>query len=134
MIRRPPRSTRTDTLFPYTTLFRSPKVRRRAVSISSSLSTRETASKKKSPASLRISRFLSRTNKGRRAKLSRLAIWRLTALRVRPNSSAALVTWHSLATASNASREGRDRTCVGQGKGVSVSVDDGGCSHLEEEK
>src|SRR3546814_2854579 len=27
MIRRPPRSTRTDTLFPYTTLFRSPFVR-----------------------------------------------------------------------------------------------------------
>src|SRR3546814_12141248 len=28
MIRRPPRSTRTDTLFPYTTLFRSPGERR----------------------------------------------------------------------------------------------------------
>src|SRR3546814_5040048 len=28
MIRRPPRSTRTDTLFPYTTLFRSPRVHR----------------------------------------------------------------------------------------------------------
>src|SRR3546814_12468280 len=27
MIRRPPRSTRTDTLFPYTTLFRSPECR-----------------------------------------------------------------------------------------------------------
>src|SRR3546814_13167650 len=27
MIRRPPRSTRTDTLFPYTTLFRSPEAR-----------------------------------------------------------------------------------------------------------
>src|SRR3546814_19624140 len=27
MIRRPPRSTRTDTLFPYTTLFRSPLLR-----------------------------------------------------------------------------------------------------------
>src|SRR3546814_1647633 len=27
MIRRPPRSTRTDTLFPYTTLFRSPRNR-----------------------------------------------------------------------------------------------------------
>src|SRR3546814_3374908 len=27
MIRRPPRSTRTDTLFPYTTLFRSPVIR-----------------------------------------------------------------------------------------------------------
>src|SRR3546814_10038068 len=29
MIRRPPRSTRTDTLFPYTTLFRSPATGRR---------------------------------------------------------------------------------------------------------
>src|SRR3546814_11914649 len=29
MIRRPPRSTRTDTLFPYTTLFRSPAIVRR---------------------------------------------------------------------------------------------------------
>src|SRR3546814_4392221 len=28
MIRRPPRSTRTDTLFPYTTLFRSPSLER----------------------------------------------------------------------------------------------------------
>src|SRR3546814_20720857 len=28
MIRRPPRSTRTDTLFPYTTLFRSPQIAR----------------------------------------------------------------------------------------------------------
>src|SRR3546814_16518149 len=27
MIRRPPRSTRTDTLFPYTTLFRSPVIK-----------------------------------------------------------------------------------------------------------
>src|SRR3546814_17758857 len=30
MIRRPPRSTRTDTLFPYTTLFRSPRARQSA--------------------------------------------------------------------------------------------------------
>src|SRR3546814_15042405 len=30
MIRRPPRSTRTDTLFPYTTLFRSPRALRRS--------------------------------------------------------------------------------------------------------
>src|SRR3546814_2435228 len=29
MIRRPPRSTRTDTLFPYTTLFRSDRLQRR---------------------------------------------------------------------------------------------------------
>src|SRR3546814_7914036 len=33
MIRRPPRSTRTDTLFPYTTLFRSP-VKRLACGVS----------------------------------------------------------------------------------------------------
>src|SRR3546814_7586849 len=31
MIRRPPRSTRTDTLFPYTTLFRSNRAERAAV-------------------------------------------------------------------------------------------------------
>src|SRR3546814_3330968 len=31
MIRRPPRSTRTDTLFPYTTLFRSAQAHRRRV-------------------------------------------------------------------------------------------------------
>src|SRR3546814_16965751 len=31
MIRRPPRSTRTDTLFPYTTLFRSEIVRERSM-------------------------------------------------------------------------------------------------------
>src|SRR3546814_5908224 len=31
MIRRPPRSTRTDTLFPYTTLFRSEQMGREAV-------------------------------------------------------------------------------------------------------
>src|SRR3546814_3215250 len=31
MIRRPPRSTRTDTLFPYTTLFRSAKKAKKAV-------------------------------------------------------------------------------------------------------
>src|SRR3546814_20797078 len=33
MIRRPPRSTRTDTLFPYTTLFRSPDGPRRFASV-----------------------------------------------------------------------------------------------------
>src|SRR3546814_2252024 len=33
MIRRPPRSTRTDTLFPYTTLFRSRPLRRRRAAV-----------------------------------------------------------------------------------------------------
>src|SRR3546814_17288723 len=34
MIRRPPRSTRTDTLFPYTTLFRSPRRTKRVSKMS----------------------------------------------------------------------------------------------------
>src|SRR3546814_7454192 len=33
MIRRPPRSTRTDTLFPYTTLFRSPRHHARIIGV-----------------------------------------------------------------------------------------------------
>src|SRR3546814_13818270 len=33
MIRRPPKSTRTDTLFPYTTLFRSARARRQATGL-----------------------------------------------------------------------------------------------------
>src|SRR3546814_4127465 len=33
MIRRPPRSTRTDTLFPYTTLFRSPRQSQATVAV-----------------------------------------------------------------------------------------------------
>src|SRR3546814_17250886 len=33
MIRRPPRSTRTDTLFPYTTLFRSQRARRHGAAV-----------------------------------------------------------------------------------------------------
>src|SRR3546814_19618521 len=42
MIRRPPRSTRTDTLFPYTTLFRSflPPLQVRAVRLASLLASR----------------------------------------------------------------------------------------------
>src|SRR3546814_4525019 len=37
MIRRPPRSTRTDTLFPYTTLFRSPSVSTRPPKVQSTI-------------------------------------------------------------------------------------------------
>src|SRR3546814_2352773 len=37
MIRRPPRSTRTDTLFPYTTLFRSERVLTQALTTSGAL-------------------------------------------------------------------------------------------------
>src|SRR3546814_2829920 len=42
MIRRPPRSTRTDALFPYTTLFRSTSAASQLVSVNSSLCSRKT--------------------------------------------------------------------------------------------
>src|SRR3546814_16358421 len=45
MIRRPPRSTRTDTLFPYTTLFRSWARRRRRAAIGQTVISRIAAAK-----------------------------------------------------------------------------------------
>src|SRR3546814_10883842 len=44
MIRRPPRSTRTDTLFPYTTLFRSEPVKDTFLMTSEAIKCRDTAS------------------------------------------------------------------------------------------
>src|SRR3546814_16757950 len=41
MIRRPPRSTRTDTLFPYTTLFRASPVRRRRLAVANLFHSRD---------------------------------------------------------------------------------------------
>src|SRR3546814_20149881 len=44
MVRRPPRSTRTDTLFPYTTLFRSPPVKCVVVQLPAQLPPRDQVS------------------------------------------------------------------------------------------
>src|SRR3546814_5410857 len=57
MIRRPPRSTRTDTLFPYTTLFRSP---RRAMATRNSLGERRTADCRLAPSQTKIIRGSNR--------------------------------------------------------------------------
>src|SRR3546814_18825634 len=43
MIRRPPRSTRTDTLFPYTTLFRSKRARKLAEDVGEAIVSRRLA-------------------------------------------------------------------------------------------
>src|SRR3546814_16143718 len=52
MIQRPPRSTRTDTLFPYTTLFRSTMTwLRRSISSSSSRAAARAAASRRSPRS-----------------------------------------------------------------------------------
>src|SRR3546814_2779237 len=82
MIRRPPRSTRTDTLFPYTTLFRSPS------SIGGrSASTEKTSTPRKNPSKdpKRKLRSLSsaRWMKGRRV----VRMW--TTKRYRKNADAA---------------------------------------------
>src|SRR3546814_21185665 len=58
MIRRPPRSTRTDTLFPYTTLFLSPGHRRTAAATVAGAGPRHPA---RPPA--RAARFLRRTSR-----------------------------------------------------------------------
>src|SRR3546814_19929176 len=47
MYRRPPRSTRTDTLFPYTTLFRSKSVKRQLSSIRAARSSTATGSSRR---------------------------------------------------------------------------------------
>src|SRR3546814_15868033 len=55
MIRRPPRSTRTDTLFPYTTLFRSDdRVSRENVQMSVTRTTALESPSTVSPAALRV--------------------------------------------------------------------------------
>src|SRR3546814_11955071 len=53
MIRRPPRSTRTDTLFPYTTLFRSSCCRRDACSKKAAVSERQASKSMRPPRRLR---------------------------------------------------------------------------------
>src|SRR3546814_14461861 len=56
MIRRPPRSTRTDTLFPYTTLFRSTSSSRISVMRAAACSRRGSTASRTSAASCRASR------------------------------------------------------------------------------
>src|SRR3546814_10848174 len=69
MIRRPPRSTRTDTLFPYTTLFRSVRSPRNAVG-------GRGAASRSSAAPVQLAR---ENLSGRRGRRSRAHPWRMVA-------------------------------------------------------
>src|SRR3546814_4752767 len=61
MLRRPPRSTRTDTLFPYTTLFRSPRAGSpRARSLRPTLSPRTPNTRRHKGEDMALSDFLNR--------------------------------------------------------------------------
>src|SRR3546814_17736230 len=101
MIRRPPRSTRTDTLFPYTTLFRSG---------------RRDRGREQSPASRRTGRRKGRALRcPRGGRISpaqapgglKRRLQQLSGLAHQPTAWARILT---------------DRKSVGEGKGVSVRV------------
>src|SRR3546814_15769602 len=105
MIRRTPRSTRTDTLFPYTTLFRSPWIATRAavpIRLAGHIRHWRTAPACRRPAARRGDRF-HRPRATERARLP-ASVWAPHRRR----------------------SETRDRKSVVSGKGVSVRVGLGG--------
>src|SRR3546814_15389117 len=111
MIRRPPRSTRTDTLFPYTTLFRSTLA---------------------GPAAtvLACLRPLGLRNRTRRTSLEGMR-----AIRSRRRRQSSLTSRHSEAGRASARRRARqDRKSGGEGKSGPVSVDLGGSRIIHKKK
>src|SRR3546814_20181140 len=126
MIRRPPRSTRTDTLFPYTTLFRSISSRVRPALRSSN------ASPGRSPKTFTRSRtlILGISSDSIAFTFNYVSALRDFWVRARPIDSRATprqLTHHSDRSTPNAVTEGsRDRKSVVSGTRVSVRVDLGG--------
>src|SRR3546814_15774067 len=108
MIRRPPRSTRTDTLFPYTTLFRSRRGRRRGRAGDCRCRDRAKPRGEREPDHRRAQRKRYPARSGASGRDER----RTCATRVNKQSGAS----HSKG----------DRKSVVQGKSVSVRVDLGG--------
>src|SRR3546814_13008511 len=113
MIRRPPRSTRTDTLFPYTTLFRSPR-RHHARPCPAAPSRLAHQGRRRTPPRSRARaphRPLPRCRHGRRPRRPPLSTTRPEASRRRlPRHGQGLI----------------ERMSVGKGKSVAVSVVFGG--------
>src|SRR3546814_18013796 len=110
MIRRPPRSTRTDTLFPYTTLFRS---------LQHTLGGGGVPLGRRRQSRIAIGRAL-----GQQAELQRAADTRQLQLTEALTQAAqeALLLRTGMATAGD-DREGLDRKSVEEGTRVSVRVD-----------
>src|SRR3546814_18933083 len=109
MIRRPPRSTRTDTLFPYTTLFRS--YLRSPREIQPSMIGLKNAT---------LCSFDSRNDSARAFFQSFFC--NASDISSKGPSGGNATLWSSR----YAARRARDRTSVGKGKRVSVGVDLGG--------
>src|SRR3546814_19160335 len=131
MIRRPPRSTRTDTLFPYTTLFRSTAVRLRHPG----------------PGKCRLYILLIYSHKGAfLAPNENRVRHAMTHCLLKASGVSAVrrevrmrSTRHSAGSAVKTTRSGRmafptDRTRVVQGKSVSVRVDLGGRRVIKQKK
>src|SRR3546814_14818737 len=111
MIRRPPRSTRTDTLFPYTTLFRSLPER----------SPRTAETRAATPARSRSAHRRRRPWRG-----ARTARCRRAALPNRWRAGTSAGTRDSRRTAATVPDGPRERKRVGEGKSGLVRVDCGG--------
>src|SRR3546814_12347099 len=128
MVRRPPRSTRTDTLFPYTTLFRS---RSRSCSASAR---RSTAGGRSSGCAWQA----EDTEKGGRGGARSPQVQKDTThnpggtsgtVQPRPDISLPVLCRPSVACASHG-----DRKNGVWGKSVSVRVDLGGCRFIKKKK
>src|SRR3546814_17187945 len=115
MIRRPPRSTRTDTLFPYTTLFRSPRAQR---VVHEEAGTRDAADEEYQP------RHHDRRENGveeREAAVAQEVRRRLAHYVVDVHPASVMCAMHAADH-----RSFIDRKSVVKGKSVSVRVDLGG--------
>src|SRR3546814_11524871 len=124
MIRRPPRSTRTDTLFPYTTLFRS-RARRKPASRSGGAgrcSSRVFSPPLPSPSSS-APRSASARDKRAQRPLDRAMAEFTDAL---TDKHIAFIERQPMFFVATAAAAGRERTRVVYGKRVSVRVDLGG--------
>src|SRR3546814_19986842 len=118
MIRRPPRSTRTDTLFPYTTLFRSLAAQHR----------RTVAHLHAGDGAERD--LLARRRQDRQAREFADTVAQLA--RIADADRVAREPLHRLAGSLAADRA--DRQSLGEGKSVSVSVDLGGRRLINKKK
>src|SRR3546814_11994546 len=115
MIRRPPRSTRTDTLFPYTTLFRSPALLKKESALDHT------------PLSIDVERYYSREFHDLEVEKLCRRVWQLACHEAEiPEVGGALVydiESLSFIVVKTGEDEFSDRKRVGTGVSVSVGVD-----------
>src|SRR3546814_15652419 len=128
MIRRPPRSTRTDTLFPYTTLFRSPTSRRMPAfePLNEAPEDRPPTAARAGPAVFHKNRFVMQaTGVATVLFVTSVFFWPRAEQATEPERSLFAGPLQIIST-TEAQVGPVDRTSGGQGKRLSVLVDIGG--------